>query len=128
MTLSQLTATEAFELLNDNKNSILIDVRTVEEWSTIGVPDVSHEQLILLSWRMQPDMSINPEFSDIITQKIKDKDTRLIFMCRGGVRSNEASQLIHSMGFNNCFNVIDGFEGGNNGLGWKNSSLPYKLL
>ncbi len=128
MEIPQIASTEAFSILEHNQESFLIDVRTNEEWKEVGVPDVDDSRILFLSWRLKPDMSINPEFSDLLLSNIKSKDMKLIFLCRGGSRSNEASQIAYEHGFHNCYNIIDGFEGGANGAGWKNSNLPYKLV
>jgi rhodanese-related sulfurtransferase len=125
MGITNITALEAFEILDQDEGALLVDVRTQKEWHDVGMPDIQASKLILLSWRLQHDMSINPEFSDILSGKVKLKDTKLIFLCRGGIRSNEAAQVISSYGFKNCYNILDGFEGNKYGAGWKNSDLPH---
>ena len=128
MNLTQITAAEAFSMMQNSQEYMLIDVRTEEEWATSGIADIDESKFLFLSWRIAPDMSINPEFSSSLEDKIKAKNMQLFFICRGGTRSNEAAEIAKNHGFNNCFNIIDGFEGSNNGLGWKNSNLPFKFL
>ncbi len=127
MEIMHITALEAFELLQEDQNALLVDVRTQEEWNAAGMPDIAASNLVLISWRLKPDMNINPEFSDSLLRKIKSKDTKLIFLCRGGSRSNEAAQIATSHGFSNCYNIIDGFEGSAHGPGWRNSNLAYTI-
>ena len=64
--------------------------------------------------------------------RIKQED--LIFsICRSGHRSQEAAKYINKLGYKNCYNVSDGFEGykdlGNHRAqvnGWKYNLLPWK--
>jgi len=54
------------------------------------------------------------------------------FICRSGVRSNQAAIAAMESGYLNCFNVLEGFEGdkdsnGHRGVqgGWKAAGLPW---
>ena len=128
----------AWENLADNKNSILVDVRTSVEWNFVGLPDLSKLQkdIVLLEWQQYPAMNVNSAFitelSSLIEKVGGDQDTEIYFLCRSGVRSKSAAIAMTNEGFKNCFNVAGGFEGGHNeqkhrGLlnGWKASDLPW---
>lgn len=128
----------AWEKLETNKNSILVDVRTSVEWNFVGLPDLSELQkdVVLLEWQQYPDMSLNPEFTTELSSLIEkiggDQDTEICFLCRSGVRSQSAAIAMTNAGYKNCFNVTGGFEGSHNdqkrrGLvnGWKASALPW---
>ena len=39
--IPQITSQTAWQLLLDNENSLLVDVRTETEWQAVGVPDPS---------------------------------------------------------------------------------------
>ncbi|MCC8399033.1 MAG: palindromic element RPE2 domain-containing protein [Rickettsia endosymbiont of Platyusa sonomae] len=63
-----------------------------------------------------------PNFSSI------DYNYKLLFLCRSGGRSHEAAQFASTLGYKECYNIIDGFEGGTNGAGWKQNNLPWQIL
>ena len=35
-----------------------------------------------------------------------------MFLCRSGVRSDGAARLAAGAGYSNCYNILEGFEGG----------------
>lgn len=138
MSINNITAEKAWILLLKNDDSILIDVRTKEEWQNIGKPKVDLNasgldnglnpiKLLLISWRILPNMSINLNFEKSLCQYVKAKDKPLLFICRSGGRSLEAANFLYSIGFSRCYNIIDGFEGNSLGLGWKLSNLPWEI-
>jgi rhodanese-related sulfurtransferase len=53
---------------------------------------------------------------------------RLLFLCRSGVRSHYAAQLAAQAGFENTYNVLEGFEGeyGAGTNGWRAAGLPWE--
>ena len=115
---------EAYERLKSNPQAVLVDVRTVPEWAYVGVPAV--ERLLRLSWQVYPSMQTNPDFATEIERAGLTKDTEILFICRSGARSGQAASALTALGFSNCWNVCQGFEGdrdadghrGNTG-GWK---------
>ena len=128
----------AWENLADNKNSILVDVRTSAEWNFVGLPDLSalQKDVVLLEWQQYPAMNLNSDFTTELSSLIEkiggDQDTEIYFLCRSGVRSQSAAVAMTSLGYKNSFNVIGGFEGGHNEQkhrgrvnGWKASNLPW---
>lgn len=138
MSVKNIDPKDAFKELN-NKNSVLIDVRTKEELSNVGYADLSslNKDFIAISWRLLPDMSINEDFEADLVDKLeeiykKDKNINLFFLCRSGARSMEAALFMSDIGYN-CFNITGGFEGSpdNNGVrgnidGWKFVQNPWK--
>ncbi len=123
-----MSSLKAYEMLTIDNKAIIIDVRTSNEWQTVGVPQLSKQQLIFLSWRLLPDMLLNNHFTNQLMSHIKNVETNLLFLCRSGGRSYEAANLISSLGYTNCYNIIDGFEGGINGIGWQRNNLPWQVL
>lgn len=147
-----LTATEAYELLQQDKTAILIDVRDPIEVMFTGFTDEADIHVpFMLSDRTQKHakkpayaMNKNKRFFAEVTQKLEEmkvsKDTKLIFMCRSGSnRSAPAADMFYDAGFKNAYTIVDGFEGSpskegkskgvRNVNGWRNSGLPwgYKL-
>lgn len=131
-------ASETWERLANEPNSFLIDVRTIAEWTYVGMPDLSSvsKSVILIEWQQYPHMGVNPDFAhsvaSAITENGGDQSTEVYFICRSGVRSMAAAAALTSIGFENCFNVVGGFEGPpdneqqrGNIDGWKAKELPW---
>lgn len=127
---------EAWNLLEKEPNTILIDVRSELEVQHDGRPDLSSVGKIayLLPWQNSPGAIIENDFTTELVRLVPDKEnTVLIFMCRGGVRSKMAASRALNMGYKHCLNVKDGFEGAvdqngksNQISGWKFSKLPWE--
>jgi rhodanese-related sulfurtransferase len=125
----------AWKILNENKDAVLIDVRTRAEWNYVGLPELASagKTPALLEWQVFPGMQVNPEFVTTLGDAIADKDTPLLFLCRSGVRSAAAAKAMTAAGYSTCLNVSDGFEGpmdaqGKRGsqAGWKVAGLPWR--
>lgn len=122
-----VTPTEAYELISQDHNAVLIDVRTRAELELVGrVPMSSH-----LEWAFYPGMVANPEFAAQL-QALVDKSRTVIFMCRTGGRSHNAALLAQQLGYGQAYNMLEGFEGETNEHkqrtlinGWKHAGLPW---
>lgn len=130
----EVTPAEAFSYLAAT-GGVLVDVRTVPEWQFVGVPDLTgcKGRLAMISWKVYPDMAVNPEFLQKFEHLGVGCDTPLFFICRGGSRSSSAAERLCVAGYRHCFNVATGFEGepderGHRGRknGWQGSGLPWK--
>lgn len=51
----------------------------------------------------------------------------IFFLCRSGYRSFIAANFVANMGYKNCYNISDGFEGNNQDKGWKQNNLPWQF-
>lgn len=125
----------AWKILGERKDAILIDVRTRAEWNYVGVPDLAtiDKKPGLLEWQIFPDMRTNPEFVSGLSGGIADTAAPILFLCRSGVRSAAAAKAMTAAGYNNCFNISDGFEGPldanakrGGSAGWKAAGLPWR--
>ncbi len=117
------------DFLNNNSNSVVLDVRTEEEWNNIGKPDAEalNSKTIFISLLIGPDRQKNENFvKEFLDKKVPKKDNVLV-ICRSGVRSMAAAKLLQQQGYKNLINISDGFEGNPaTGEGWKKSKLPCK--
>ena len=115
--------------LETNPNSVVLDVRTEEEWNGVGKPDAEslNSKTFFISLLLGPDRQKNENFiKDFLQKKISKKDNILV-ICRSGVRSMAAAKLLQQEGYKNLINISDGFEGNPaTGDGWKKSNLPCK--
>lgn len=129
-----ITPSEAWKMLSQDKAVRLVDVRTRPEWSFVGVPDLSGlgKQTLFLSWQDYPAMQINPAFVAELARTIPDRAAPLLFLCRSGARSKAAAMALTAAGYARCYNVSEGFEGNLDGErhrgrigGWKAAGLPW---
>jgi rhodanese-related sulfurtransferase len=133
-----ITAREAYSLLEREKKSLLVDVRTKAEWNYVGVPDLSDlgKRAALVEWQEFPTMQVNSNFTRQVDQLLKETDAApdapVLFLCRSGARSRAAAVAMTAAGRTRCFNIADGFEGPlddkrHRGAreGWKAEGLPW---
>lgn len=124
ISIKNISSLEAYKLLEMDECTIVVDIRTTEEWQKIGIPKLDKYQVLFLSGRLLPDMSLNREFNNQFMPKVRNKNN-VLFLCRSGARSHEAASCASGLGYPNCYNIVDGFEGGANGAGWKQNNLPW---
>ena len=133
--VDEVDPSEAWRLLEADAHAVLIDVRTDAEWRYVGMPDLSAlgKQPIQVSWQLFPDMRVNLEFEDELASHGARRAQTLLFICRSGVRSRLAAELMAEAGYECCYNVAEGFEGDKDELGqrgsrngWKVHGLPWK--
>ena len=125
--IKQIPSKEIKDYIKDNPKSVLLDVRTKEEWDQIGKPDGDKIGLktYFLSSQFQGRI-INENFVEEFKNLNIDKDCQVLIMCGSGNRSQRAAELLTKEGYNSL-NVSDGFRGdGEEKIGWKNNQLPIK--
>ena len=129
-----LRPTEAWQMLKAEASAQLVDVRTLPEWSFVGIPNLDSigKKPILLVWQAYPAMQINPTFADEIRRSAPSPEAPLLFICRSGARSRSAAEAMTALGFRRCYNVAEGFEGHTDSDrhrgrqdGWKAAGLPW---
>tara|TARA_B100001778_G_C18030187_1_gene380627 strand:- start:3 stop:380 length:378 start_codon:yes stop_codon:yes gene_type:complete len=124
--IKQILSKEVRDYVKDNPKSVLLDVRTEEEWNIDGKPD--GEKILLKTHFLTiqfADKTFNQNFIEDFKKLNIDKDHEILTMCMGGVRSQSTAELLTKEGYN-CINISDGFLGNAENLGWKKSGLPSK--
>ncbi|HZF76173.1 MAG TPA: rhodanese-like domain-containing protein [Acetobacteraceae bacterium] len=130
-----VTARATWQALQDDKDAVLVDVRTDAEWNFVGVPDLSPlgKQPVLIPWQLYPTMQLNGHFVEHLRRAGITPASKVYFLCRSGARSLAAGQAVQQAGFPHAYNVADGFEGppdaeGHRGTvaGWKADGLPWR--
>ena len=116
--IKQIKSSDIKKFIEDNPSSVLLDVRTEDEWNTIGKPDT--KDLGIKSFFIT--ISQDPSFVEKVKQNINKKNPVLI-MCAAGGRSIIAANLLTNEGYN-TLNISDGFSGNTQDPGWKNVGLP----
>ena len=124
--IKQIPSKELKEYIKENPNCILLDVRTEEEWKVDGKP--VGEKIGLKTYFLSiqfSDKTFNENFEDEFNKLNLKKDSEILTMCMGGVRSQAAAELISEKNYK-CSNISDGFLGNNENIGWKRNNLPCK--
>ncbi len=122
-----LTPQEAYALVSQDREAVLVDVRSRAELELVGrVPMATH-----IEWAFYPGMVANTAFAEQLQTQV-DPSRTVIFMCRTGGRSHNAALLAQQLGYSKAYNMSEGFEGEANALkqrtlinGWKHAGLPW---
>ena len=124
--IKQLVSNDVEDYIKNNPKSVLLDVRTEEEWGTDGKPDGEKMGLKIHFLTIQfADKTFNENFIEDFKKLNIQKDNEILTMCMGGVRSQAAAELLTKENYK-CVNISDGFLGNPENVGWKNSGLPCK--
>ena len=126
-----VTPAEAYQLVLEHPQAILVDVRTNAERDWIGkvaIPEVKHAAV---QWNFYPGPQPNQDFIKQL-KAVADTDSILLFLCRSAVRSHHAAKLATESGYHHCFNILEGFEGDRDAAGhrktiggWCQAGLPW---
>lgn len=90
--IKSISAREAHKRLLEDKNIVLLDVRTPEEYKEVHIPN----SISLPLDRIKSE----------IEKVVKDKDAEIFVYCHSGSRAQEACQLLVSMGYKNVANMV----------------------
>lgn len=127
---------EAQKLLDENPSAVLIDVRSAMEFLFVGHP----KGAVHVPWIDEPDWKIDPNFPAHVRQVMlgglscEDENCApVVLICRSGKRSHEAGEALLEDGFQNVYNVLEGFEGEldddhhrSTVGGWRHHGLPWE--
>ena len=125
----EIPSSQVKKYLSENSDAVLIDVRTKEEWDTIGMPNGEPLGMstFFISYQLGHERILNKnfvkEFEDLNIEKTK----KILFICRSGVRSLHTAKIANDLGYE-AINILGGFEGSAviNDAGWKVNGLPCK--
>lgn len=129
-----VTPEQAWPVLSEDPDAVLVGVRTQPEWVFVGVPDPGslNKRAVFVPWRFFPSMQPNPEFANQLEAAGVKREGPVVFICRSPNRSKDAAIAMTAKGFRRCYNVTDGFEGPLDGRkrrggtgGWKVAGLPW---
>ena len=123
--IKQLEAKDIKSYLMVEPNSVLLDVRTNQEWETIGKPE--GEKIGLKTYFLSIQFGEERIFNENFVQEFKNlainQDRNILIICRSGARSQFAAELLKKENYT-CINISDGFEGNKENIGWKRNGLP----
>lgn len=107
---------EAFELLQLDPRTRLVDVRTRAELDWVGRPVIGDGQYAHVEWTRYPGAVPNQEFLQQLSQ-LASADTSVLFLCRSAARSKLAAIAATQAGFTKAYDLLEGFEGDKDGQG-----------
>ena len=123
--IKQISSKEITDYLKKNPKCVLLDVRTKEEWDTIGKPN--GEKIGLKTYFLPIQFGDERIFNENFIQEFKNlnigQDHEILTMCRSGGRSQAAAELLTRENYT-CSNISDGFEGNQENVCWKKCDLP----
>jgi rhodanese-related sulfurtransferase len=80
---------EAWRILSEDSEAVLVDCRTNAEWAFVGLPDLSSlgKQTVCVEWNSYPDMARNGNFAQELDAAGVGPEQTVLFLCRSGQRS-----------------------------------------
>lgn len=126
-----VTPQEAYALLQSDARVKLVDVRTNAERDWVGRAALPATQQVAVEWVTYPGGQANPAFAEQLSA-VTSKDEILLFLCRSGVRSRQGARVATELGYENAYDILEGFEGDKDGAGhrktvggWCQAGLPW---
>ena len=127
-----VTPEQAYQLLQQDSQFVLVDVRTNAERDWVGRVVINEQQHHAVQWSLYPGGTPNPEFIAQLQAAVPDKNTPILFLCRSGVRSRHGAKLATENGYTACYDILQGFEGDKDHRGhrktvggWCSADLPW---
>jgi len=114
-TLGQLSPKQAWQMIQDNPRTILVDIRSTMEYLFVGHP----RGAVHIAWIDEPNWTVDPHFVTRVRElmlggaicDVEEGCAPVILICRSGKRSKEAGKALMDAGIRNVYHVDEGFEG-----------------
>ena len=119
--IKQITCKELKDHVKNNPKSVLLDVRTQEEWNNIGKPD--GDKIGLKTYFLEIKRETLFDFVQEFKNLNINQDNDILVICASGERSQITAELLSRENYKSI-NISDGFMGSQEGIGWKKSGLP----
>ncbi len=135
--LHSLTPQEAWQMMQDDPRTLLVDIRSTMEFLFVGHP----KGAVHIPWIDEPEWVVNPHFVTEIRKLMlggvvcdaEEGCTPVILICRSGKRSKEAGEALINSNIKNIYHVDEGFEGDLDENhhrstlgGWRFHNLPWE--
>jgi len=126
--MKQTNPQEAYQILEAEKDTIYLDVRTVPEFEN-GHPVSALNIPVVLPDASTGQMVPNADFMPTVKANLP-KQAKIIVGCMSGGRSQLAAELMEQAGYQHVSNMQGGFGGKRDPLGrvvvqgWRDSGLP----
>jgi len=119
--IKQITCKEIKDHVKNNPKSVLLDVRTQEEWDNIGKPD--GDKMGLKTYFLEIRRDAIFDFVQEFKKLNINQDKEILVICASGERSQISAELLSKENYKSI-NISDGFMGSQEGVGWKKNGLP----
>lgn len=135
--IKEVNPKQAYDVLQNTDDAVLIDVRSTMEHQYVGHP----LNALHVSLKEPPDWETRSDFVENLESALQQQfsgkqsfsDIPLLMLCRSGARSAVAGEMLVKAGYNNVYNVLEGFEGDKNEQGhrstvngWRFHQLPWE--
>ncbi|OUR83488.1 sulfurtransferase [Cycloclasticus sp. 46_120_T64] len=127
--IKSISPNQAYEILQNDSQSKLIDTRTLIEYSFVGHPIGA----IHVPFKRPPNWDVFPDFIEQLESHGITHSTPLVLMCRSGARSMAAANVLEQAGYQSLYNMDEGFEGDKDDnnhrgtlSGWRFHQLPWE--
>ena len=115
--VKQIKSSEVKAFLAENSGAVLLDVRTENEWTTLGKPELKDLNSKTYFITISPDLTKwqepDPDFVKTV-KKVINKETQVLVMCSACGRSMIAANLLEKEGFT-VHNISDRYSGSDKG-------------
>src|ERR1700757_3846309 len=109
MSTKNIGPEQAKQLLDSDKETVYIDVRTEQEFANGHVPNALNIPVVWPNAATR-QMVPNPDFVKVVAARF-DKSKRIIVGCQMGGRSQIAANLLDQEGFQDISNMQGGYGG-----------------
>lgn len=129
--VTEVNPKQAWKMLQETPDSILLDVRSKVEFDYVGHPVGA----VHVPIQEAPDWQTDPDFAGKVIEQLGEasKDVKILTLCRSGKRSMLAATLLEEKGYKDTVNIAEGFEGDldenrhrGNMNGWRYHGLPWE--
>jgi rhodanese-related sulfurtransferase len=115
-TIKEVFPWDVDERIKQNKELLIVDIREECEFSRF------HIKGSMLVPRGILESACEAEYEDAIPDLVEGRDKEIVIICRSGLRSVLATQMLQLMGFNNVCSMKTGLRG------WNDFELPLYSL
>ncbi len=106
--IKDMSPEQTAQAIDDDPNTIYLDVRTVSEFDEGHVPGAMNIPVLIRG--ADGMMTVNQAFPVVVQACIR-RDARIIVGCKSGQRSAQAAEMLVHMGYTNVANMLGGFSG-----------------
>lgn len=138
--MRHLNPKDAYAFLLEHPDAVFVDCRSEAEYFLVGHPIVEREghepqRPHNICWADELKLELNPGFVEDVDRIAGPKDRPVVIICRSGRRSVSAGEALEAAGYQDVYNVRDGFEGPLDERfrrgrisGWRLDGLPWEQL
>lgn len=105
--IKSLHPKQAWSMIETESTAVLLDVRDRTEFGFVGHPVGA----VNIPWKESPAWKPNPNFVAEVRERIPNRNTPVLLLCRSGQRSLDAAKVLAEVGYTDLTNIEEGFEG-----------------